>query len=72
MTIKVVYENGVFRPTEKVNLSEGTVGEVALPKNGSASRGERDPQNLAVIMEAVRALANRYGTEGWPRGLSRR
>ena len=31
MTIRAIYENGVFRPTEPVNLPENSEVEVLLP-----------------------------------------
>ncbi len=31
MTIRAIYENGVFRPTEPVNLPEKSEVEVVLP-----------------------------------------
>ena len=31
MTIRAIYENGVFRPTEQVELPEGTVVQVQVP-----------------------------------------
>jgi predicted DNA-binding antitoxin AbrB/MazE fold protein len=31
MTVRAIYENGVFRPTEPVNLPENSEVEVLLP-----------------------------------------
>ena len=39
MTIRAIYENGVFRPTEPVNLPERSEVEVVLPQQ--APRDER-------------------------------
>jgi predicted DNA-binding antitoxin AbrB/MazE fold protein len=36
MTIRAIYENGVFRPTEPVNLPEKSEVEVVLPVPASA------------------------------------
>ena len=35
MTIPAKYENGVFRPLEKVSIKEGTVVEVVIPAGES-------------------------------------
>lgn len=40
-TVKVVYENGVFRPIEPVSLPEHAEAEVLLP----TPRGIRDPED---------------------------
>jgi predicted DNA-binding antitoxin AbrB/MazE fold protein len=31
MTVRAIYENGVFRPTEPVALAEGTAIDIELP-----------------------------------------
>jgi len=46
MTIPAKYENGVFRPLEKVAIKEGTVVEVHLPAGGEAARGRRSIKDL--------------------------
>ncbi|NOZ58457.1 MAG: antitoxin family protein [Euryarchaeota archaeon] len=33
MKIKVKYEKGVFKPLKKVDLKEGTLGIIEIPKN---------------------------------------
>lgn len=43
MTIRAIYENGVFRPTEPVNLPERSEVEVVLPGT------PEDEANLAAI-----------------------
>lgn len=35
MTVRAIYENGVFRPIEQVNLPERAEVEVVLPANGN-------------------------------------
>lgn len=35
MTVKLIYKDGTFKPTEPVNLPEGTAVEVNLPANGT-------------------------------------
>ena len=39
MTIRAIYENGVFRPTEPVDLPEKSEVQVLLP--GPSTNGER-------------------------------
>ncbi len=41
LAIKVVYENGVFRPLEPVDLPEGQEGTVRLVKSESISEREQ-------------------------------
>jgi predicted DNA-binding antitoxin AbrB/MazE fold protein len=38
MTIPAKYENGVFKPLEEVRIQEGTVVEVNIPVEVSATR----------------------------------
>jgi predicted DNA-binding antitoxin AbrB/MazE fold protein len=38
MTIAATYENGVFKPLEEVNLTEGTRGEVHVPAEDAPKR----------------------------------
>ena len=38
MTIPATYENGVFKPLEDVNLTEGTRVEVHVPPEGALKR----------------------------------
>ena len=35
MTVKAVYENGVFKPREPVNLEEHTEVEILIPEKSS-------------------------------------
>ena len=39
MTIRAIYENGVFRPTEPVNLPEKSEVEVVLPAQAARDEG---------------------------------
>jgi predicted DNA-binding antitoxin AbrB/MazE fold protein len=51
MTIKAVYENGVFKPSEPVELTEGTVVELTLlDSNGQ-------PVPAAEVAEAFERIA---------------
>jgi predicted DNA-binding antitoxin AbrB/MazE fold protein len=36
MTVKAIFENGVFRPTQPVHLPEQAEVDVLLPENGPA------------------------------------
>jgi hypothetical protein len=40
MTVKAIYENGVFRPQEPVHLKEHTEVEVLIPVTASADAGD--------------------------------
>ena len=40
MTISAKYENGVFKPLEKVQLAEGTRVEVFVPGEATPNRPE--------------------------------
>jgi predicted DNA-binding antitoxin AbrB/MazE fold protein len=44
MTIAAKYENGVFKPLEDVNITEGTIVEVRLPSR--ASRREHKARSV--------------------------
>jgi predicted DNA-binding antitoxin AbrB/MazE fold protein len=56
-TIHAVYENGVFRPTRAISLSEGTQVEVLIPQ----SRASRDAKAVAKRLAAIAAGASRNG-----------
>ena len=40
MTITAKYENGVFKPLEDVNISEGTIVEVRVPSYADRLKGK--------------------------------
>ena len=46
MTIPAKYENGVFRPLEKVSIREGTVVEVHVPAEGEPAPRRRSIKDL--------------------------
>ncbi len=46
MTIPARYENGIFRPLEKVAIQEGTVVEVHVPAGSESPRGRRSIKDL--------------------------
>ncbi len=51
--VSAVYENGVFRPLQKIDLPEATRVEISLPEIGQAPRSA----GLAAIYEV---LSRRY------------
>ena len=53
MTVRAIYENGVFRPTEPVNLPEKSEVEVVLPTTAD------DQANLDEI---YRIMGERYAS----------
>jgi predicted DNA-binding antitoxin AbrB/MazE fold protein len=40
MTVKAIYENGVFRPQGPVELEEHTVVEVLIPEKSASDAGD--------------------------------
>ena len=46
MTIPATYENGVFKPLEDVNLTEGTRVEVHVPAGSESHRSRRSIKDL--------------------------
>ena len=57
MTVKAIYENGVFRPTQPVNLPEKAEVEVTLPEDDAEFA--RREEGRKAIMEI---LSHRYRT----------
>jgi predicted DNA-binding antitoxin AbrB/MazE fold protein len=56
MTIKAVYERGVFRPTEPLNLAEGTAVEIEVPMAFSDPAARLSPAEVARRLEEIAAL----------------
>ena len=56
MTIKAVFENGVFRPTEAVSLPEGTTAEVLVQSGRNPPPRGMDPQEVAKFLAEIAAL----------------
>ncbi len=50
-SIEAVYEGGVFRPTQRIALTEGTHVEVLVPLTASA----RDPKAVAAKLAQIAA-----------------
>jgi predicted DNA-binding antitoxin AbrB/MazE fold protein len=46
MTVTAKYENGVFKPLEDVNITEGTVVEVYVPSEQKATGQRRSIKEL--------------------------
>lgn len=49
-TVKVIYEHGVFRPTEPVSLPEHAEAEVLIPSSAPA---EDDPTGWKAMREFI-------------------
>jgi len=56
-TVQAVYEGGVFRPTRKLTLTEGTRVDVLIPE----AAPPRDPQAVAAALTRIAAKAPRRG-----------
>ena len=54
-TIEAVYEGGVFRPTAKIVLAEGTHVAVVIPQ----AERPRDPKAVAAKLSQIAAKAPR-------------
>jgi predicted DNA-binding antitoxin AbrB/MazE fold protein len=55
MTIRAIYENGVFRPTEKVNLPDRCEVEVEI-------RQVKEPSGIPTLDDVYEILGRRYAT----------
>jgi predicted DNA-binding antitoxin AbrB/MazE fold protein len=56
-TVPAVYEGGVFRPTRKLMLSEGTHVDVVIPE----AAVPRDAKAVAAKLASIAAKAARHG-----------
>jgi len=61
MTVKAIYENGVFRPTEPVHIAERTAVEVIVPETDARDVGKQI--ETAAIVHASAIPANGAPTE---------
>ena len=52
--ISAIFDAGVFRPLEPVDLAEGTQVQVQVPRSAEASNGELSPEELARQQAAIR------------------
>ena len=52
-TIHAVYENGVFRPTEPIELPEGTEVEICTSSRNGAGLVPREPDQLDAVYEIL-------------------
>jgi predicted DNA-binding antitoxin AbrB/MazE fold protein len=62
MTIRAVYENGVFRPMEPVELPEGTVVQLQAPDEVVDVRALAPPGTDEGLIRIYECLAQRYDT----------
>lgn len=59
-TIHAIYENGVFRPTEKVNLPEGTVVQLQTPDETVNVRDLVPPGTDEGLIRIYEILGRRF------------
>lgn len=62
MTIRAIYENGVFRPLEPVKLPEGTIVEVQAPEEVVDVRALVPPGTDEGLIRIYECLARSYDT----------
>ena len=55
MTIHAIYENGVFRPTDQVNLPDRTEVEVEI-------RQVKEPRGIPTLDDVYAILSKRYNS----------
>ena len=55
MTVKAIYENGVFKPTEPVDLEENTEVQVLVPRR--RRRRDDDPTGWKTARELIGCIA---------------
>ncbi len=60
MTIRAIYENGVFRPMEPVELPEGTVVEIQAPEEVVDVRALVPPGTDEGLIRIYEILGRRY------------
>jgi len=74
MTVKAIYENGVFKPIEPVELPEQTEVEVLLPRTATMNPKVRDAWEAAqgligLVKDAPKDMAENHDfyLYGWDR-----
>jgi predicted DNA-binding antitoxin AbrB/MazE fold protein len=60
MTIRAVYENGVFRPMEPVNLAEGKVVDLQVTEEGVDVRSLVPPGTDEGLIRVYEILGRRF------------
>ena len=75
MTVKAIYENGVFKPQEPVQLEENTEVEVLLPPTPSVNNNGRSAWDAAqtiigLIEDAPPDMAENHDFYLYGRDLS--
>lgn len=60
MTIRAIYENGIFRPTEPIRLPEGTVVEVQVPEDRVDVRALVPPGTEEGLIRVYEILGRRF------------
>jgi predicted DNA-binding antitoxin AbrB/MazE fold protein len=62
MTIRAVFENGVFRPTEQVKLAEGTVVDLQIVEETVDVRALVPPGTDEGLIQAYEILGRRFNS----------
>jgi len=62
--IEAVYEEGVFRPRDPVDLTDGTVVELMVHTRGGTLRSGATPDEVNRDLDEIAALYNPSGPEG--------
>jgi predicted DNA-binding antitoxin AbrB/MazE fold protein len=64
-TISAIYENGVFRPLEPIELAEGSRVELLIDPPRSSTPPWTDPKKLARALEQIAALPPEGPNDGF-------
>ncbi|MCO6458539.1 MAG: antitoxin family protein [Pirellulaceae bacterium] len=62
MTIRAVFENGVFRPMEQVKLAEGTVVDLDVIKEAVDVRSLAPPGTDEGLIQVYEILGRRFSS----------
>lgn len=62
MTIRAVFENGVFRPTEAVTFAEGTVVDLHVVEEGVDVRSLAPPGTDEGLLRVYEILGRRFNS----------
>lgn len=53
MTVRAIYEDGVFKPTEPVSLPEQTQVEVTVPESPDADEQRNQEEIFAILRQSL-------------------
>jgi predicted DNA-binding antitoxin AbrB/MazE fold protein len=62
MTIRAVFENGVFRPMERLTLAEGTVVDLEVTQEGVDVRSLAPPGTDEGLIRVYEVLGRRFNS----------